>query len=80
MPNNFTWIVLILQVESGVFGVKLMNTCRKEGQNIPSIVTACIEDVERRGLDEVGIYRVSGTTADVQRIKKAFDKSMSLYR
>lgn len=42
---------------------------------MPSIVSMCIEDVERRGLDEVGIYRVSASTADVQRIKKAFDKS-----
>ena len=41
---------------------------------MPAFVTACIEEVEKRGLDEMGIYRVSGTTSDVQRIRKAFDK------
>lgn len=55
--------------------MRLSSTCKREGQNIPSIVTACIEDVEKRGLEEVGIYRVSASTNDVQRIKKAFDKS-----
>lgn len=57
-----------------MYGVKLSSTSKKEGQHVPAIVTACIEDIERRGLDEVGIYRVSASTADVQRIKKAFDK------
>ena len=66
---------LSVQMETGVYGTRISTTCRKEGQNVPSIVSMCIEDVERRGLDEVGIYRVSASTADVQRIKKAFDKS-----
>ena len=62
------------QIESGIFGVKLSSTCNKEGLKVPAFVTACIEEVEKRGLDEMGIYRVSGTTSDVQRIRKAFDK------
>ena len=56
--------------------MKLSSTCNKECTKVPAFVTACIEEVERRGLDETGIYRVSGTTSDVQRIRKAFDKSM----
>lgn len=27
------------------------------------------------GLDEIGIYRVSGVTSDIQQCKKLFDKS-----
>lgn len=30
------------------------------GIQVPKIVTACIEEVERRGLRELGIYRVPG--------------------
>ena len=30
------------------------------GLQVPKIVTACIEEVERRGLRELGIYRVPG--------------------
>jgi len=63
------------RIESGIFGVKLSSTCNKEGLKVPAFVSACIEEVEKRGLDEMGIYRVSGTTSDVQRIRKAFDKS-----
>lgn len=55
--------------------MKLSSTCRKEGLKVPAFVTACMVDVESRGLDETGIYRVSGTTSDVQYIRKAFDKS-----
>uniref|UniRef100_A0A3B3RXX5 Si:dkey-33c9.6 n=1 Tax=Paramormyrops kingsleyae TaxID=1676925 RepID=A0A3B3RXX5_9TELE len=40
---------------------------------VPHIVRSCSEEVERRGLDEVGIYRISGATSDIQIMKKAFD-------
>ncbi|XP_067940389.1 active breakpoint cluster region-related protein-like isoform X2 [Watersipora subatra] len=63
------------RIESGIFGVRLASTCNKEGLKVPAFISACIEDVERRGIDEMGIYRVSGTTSDVQRIRKAFDKN-----
>lgn len=36
---------------------------------------SCITEVERRGIKEVGIYRVSGLSSDVQRLKKAFETS-----
>ena len=31
------------------------------------------------GMDETGIYRVSGVTSDVQKLKKYFDKSKPLF-
>lgn len=36
-----------------------------------------MEEVERRGLEEVGIYRVSGVATDIQALKAAFDSSES---
>lgn len=35
----------------------------------------CVEEVERRGMDEVGIYRVSGRAIDISTLKAAFDNS-----
>ncbi|XP_076434762.1 uncharacterized protein LOC143274737 [Babylonia areolata] len=59
-----------------VFGVKISTCAKREGKTVPTIVTACVQDVEKRGLDEMGIYRVSGTTSDVQKLKKYFDKNV----
>lgn len=38
-------------------------------------MSACIREVERRGMPEVGIYRVSGSASDLTRLKKAFETS-----
>lgn len=42
---------------------------------MPLIVRQCVEEIERRGMDEVGIYRVSGVATDIQALKAAFDSS-----
>lgn len=38
---------------------------------------SCINEVQRRGLREMGIYRVSGLNSDIQRLRKAFETSKS---
>ncbi|XP_064612092.1 active breakpoint cluster region-related protein-like isoform X2 [Liolophura sinensis] len=63
------------RLKTGVFGVKITNLVKREGRKIPTVVTACVDEIEKRGMDETGIYRVSGVTSDVQRLKKAFDKN-----
>ncbi|XP_048241269.1 breakpoint cluster region protein-like isoform X1 [Haliotis rufescens] len=77
-PANRTMRRTPSQQKTGVFGVKISTSARREGKTVPSIVTACIQEVEKRGLDETGIYRVSGVTSEVQRLKKAFDKNVRL--
>ena len=47
--------------------------CRRERHDIPLIVQTCVDEVERRGLSEVGIYRVAGVLRDVQELRMAFD-------
>ncbi|RUS90683.1 hypothetical protein EGW08_001583 [Elysia chlorotica] len=64
------------KVSAACFGVKITSLARREGKTVPTIVTACLQEVEKRGLDEVGIYRVSGVTSELQRIKKLFDKNV----
>lgn len=51
---------------------------RREKRDIPFIITSCIREVERRGMLEVGIYRVSGSASDLARLKKAFETSKYL--
>lgn len=48
---------------------------RRERSKVPLIVRQCVEEIERRGMDEVGIYRVSGVATDIQALKAAFDSS-----
>ena len=50
---------------------------RRERSKVPYIVRQCIEEVEKRGIDEVGIYRISGVATDIQALKTAFDTSKS---
>ncbi|XP_072311391.1 breakpoint cluster region protein isoform X2 [Eucyclogobius newberryi] len=57
----------------GVFGVKLSTVTRRERSKVPYIIRQCVEEIERRGMEEVGIYRVSGVATDIQALKTAFD-------
>ncbi|XP_041053269.1 active breakpoint cluster region-related protein isoform X3 [Carcharodon carcharias] len=59
--------------QSGVFGVKINVVTKRERSKVPYIVRQCIEEVEKRGIEEVGIYRVSGVATDIQTLKAAFD-------
>ncbi|CAJ0929950.1 unnamed protein product [Ranitomeya imitator] len=47
----------------------------RERSKVPYIVRQCVEEIERRGMEEVGIYRVSGVATDIQALKNAFDSS-----
>lgn len=42
---------------------------------VPHVVRCCVEEVERRGMDEVGIYRISGAASDISTLKAAFNSS-----
>ncbi|KAM9788229.1 active breakpoint cluster region-related protein isoform 1-T1 [Neosynchiropus ocellatus] len=59
--------------QTGVFGVKINVVTKRERSKVPYIVRQCIEEVEKRGIDEVGIYRISGVATDIQALKLAFD-------
>ena len=58
---------------AGLFGTPIEASAKKEKRAVPFIVTSCIREVERRGISEVGIYRVSGSAADVGRLKRAYE-------
>ncbi|XP_054715584.1 active breakpoint cluster region-related protein-like [Uloborus diversus] len=60
----------------GVFGVKIQQVCKREKSAVPFIMISCIREVEKRGIHEIGIYRVSGSASDVQRLKKSFETNV----
>lgn len=39
---------------------------------VPSLIVHCIREIESRGLNEVGIYRVPGADRDVKALKESF--------
>ncbi|KAH8420286.1 hypothetical protein KR009_008776 [Drosophila setifemur] len=56
-----------------LFGAKMSQVLKREKRDIPFIISACIREVERRGMLEVGCYRVSGSASDLSKLKKAFE-------
>ena len=60
---------------AGLFRASISQTTKREKRAIPFIITSCVREVERRGISEVGIYRVSGSATDMARIKRAYESN-----
>lgn len=63
------------QQQQPVFGAPLQTVAQQEGVLVPLVVRCCVEEIERRGMDEVGIYRISGTTGSINELKSAFNSN-----
>ena len=57
-----------------VFGSPLASVVEKEHSTVPDFVLKCIKEVETRGLDTVGIYRLAGNTSQVQKLRYVVDQ------
>ena len=64
-----------MKPSSGLFGTDIAVSAKREKRAVPFIVTSCVREVERRGISEVGIYRVSGSAVDVAKLKKAYESN-----
>lgn len=60
-----------------LFGVHLADQMARDGVEIPPILEKCAEAIEAVGLQNMGIYRLSGTTSKVQKLKGKFDADWS---
>ncbi|KAK2913534.1 hypothetical protein Q8A67_001933 [Cirrhinus molitorella] len=60
-------------VQEPVFCVPIGQVAMQESVLVPHIVRSCVEEVERRGLSEEGIYRISGSSSQIQALKHAFN-------
>ncbi|XP_078132648.1 active breakpoint cluster region-related protein isoform X2 [Sander vitreus] len=59
-----------------VFCVPIETVAQQEGVLVPHVVRCCVDEVERRGMGEVGIYRISGTTSEIAMLKTAFNSNL----
>ncbi|CAM4515709.1 unnamed protein product [Leuciscus chuanchicus] len=60
-------------VQEPVFCVPIGQVAMQESVLVPHIVRSCVEEVERRGMTEEGIYRISGASSEIQALKYAFN-------
>ena len=60
-----------------VFGVSLDELFIRDGSAVPLIVYQCLQAVDLFGLEVEGIYRLSGTTSHVMRMRAMFDNGRS---
>ncbi|KAF9094663.1 rho GTPase-activating protein [Mortierella sp. AD031] len=56
---------------NSVFGVELRHLMSHG--NVPLIVEKCIAEIEKRGLEEVGIYRVPGAVSSINKLRLSFN-------
>ncbi|KAK0566095.1 Rho GTPase-activating protein [Tilletia horrida] len=56
-----------------LFGVDLATQMVRDGVEVPPVLEKCAAAIEAVGLQSMGIYRLSGTSSKVQRLKGKFD-------
>ncbi|RHZ79469.1 hypothetical protein Glove_144g105 [Diversispora epigaea] len=61
------------KTRNSVYG-KDLTTLMADGR-IPVLVEKCISEIEKRGLEEVGIYRVPGAAMAINKLRAAFNKN-----
>lgn len=75
LPPNKAIQRIPSKVKTGTFGVDIQKIAHHQDRLFPAIISICTQEIEKRGLHEVGIYRVSGGQSDVKRLKLAFQKN-----
>lgn len=60
--------------KTGALG-KVEDYAPKSTPMVPALIVHCINEIETRGLTEVGLYRVSGSDRDVKALKEKFLKN-----
>ena len=56
-----------------VFGLSLEDLLKRDGSAIPLVVYQCIQAVDLYGLEVEGIYRLSGSSAHVSKLRSIFN-------
>jgi hypothetical protein len=62
--------------KNDLFGNNITEVLQKEKTTIPTILKDCVEVIETKGIDEIGIFRVSAVVSEVQKMKELYAKSM----
>eukprot|EP00048_Salpingoeca_helianthica_P018624 m.242608 g.242608 ORF g.242608 m.242608 type:complete len:352 (+) comp25936_c0_seq1:31-1086(+) len=72
-PRGTLRLALRFQPTGSMFGMDLEDTCRKEGRQVPRVVQQCAAFLERHGQNHEGLFRVPGSTAEVNVLRHNFD-------
>jgi hypothetical protein len=59
-----------------IFGVDLTTLVRAQRTVRPFVVDKCVSEIEARGLDTEGLYRVSGFADEMDSLRMALDKGI----
>ncbi|XP_055071668.1 rho GTPase-activating protein 15 isoform X1 [Misgurnus anguillicaudatus] len=65
-------------IKDRVFGCHILTLCERERTTVPRLVKLCVEEVEKRGLEADGLYRVSGNLAVIQKLRFLVDEEEEL--
>ena len=68
-----TCIFFLLIIEC-VFGCNLSNLCNREKTTVPAFMEELIRVIERKGVDNDGLYRINGNLAEVQKLRCQIDQ------
>ncbi|GAB1598374.1 active breakpoint cluster region-related protein-like, partial [Argonauta hians] len=63
----------ISRMRGKVFGEDIQVVIRREGENVPLVVSSCIKEIEARGLDSSFIYVMQGNESRVNELITVFD-------
>lgn len=66
--------------KNALFGVDLESVIEREssGLGVPLLVRKCVDEVEARGLETVGIYRLCGSARRKLMLREAFEKNAAV--
>ncbi|XP_046576767.1 LOW QUALITY PROTEIN: N-chimaerin-like [Haliotis rubra] len=57
-----------------IYGADLTTVVLAQKTGIPHVVEKCVKEIETRGLESEGLYRIAGFHDDVEAIRMSFDK------
>lgn len=60
-----------------VYGMNLQEQLTRDGTSIPTIVVKCVKFIEKHGITQEGIYRRSGSSVKVNKLKDLFNLDAS---
>ncbi|GAB6026555.1 hypothetical protein CHUAL_012972 [Chamberlinius hualienensis] len=63
--------------KNALFGTSMEAVVLREGAElgVPVLVKRCLEEVERRGLDIIGLYRLCGSVTKKRMLREAFERN-----
>ncbi|XP_033762141.1 rho GTPase-activating protein 12-like isoform X2 [Pecten maximus] len=64
-------------IDYNVFGGSLKQVCEKDKSKVPKFVQRCVAAIEKRGLDQDGLYRISGNMAQITKLRSMLNMDLS---